>query len=227
MKHAFFISITMLDIILFAIPLGLTLSFLVGPVFFILIETSITKGFRAALIFDVGVVLGDIFFIAIAFFSSKQLLEDINNHPSLFLVGGLIIFTYGLISVVKKDHIKYEKIDVKKNNYAALIAKGFFLNVINVGVLIFWLGTMVVAGSELEFNPKNTSLYFGSVIATYLVLDVIKIYLAKEFKKKLTDEILNKVKRVIGMILMFFGVMLSLKSIVSEEEIRQFIDTIF
>ena len=59
----------MLNDILSAIPWGILLAFTIGPVFFVLLETSITKGFRAALIFDVGVVLGDIVFILIAYFS--------------------------------------------------------------------------------------------------------------------------------------------------------------
>ena len=217
----------MLDIILFAIPLGLTLSVLVGPVFFILIQTSITKGARAALVLDIGVVLSDIFYIAIAFYSSKQLLEDLEDTPSLFLIGGAVIFVFGLSSVIKKDHIEYQGISTKKSDYLGLIAKGFFLNVVNIGVLIFWLGAMVIAGHKLNFEPVATTVYFGTVIATYLVVDLIKIALAKEFKKKLTDEILNKVKKIIGLILMFFGIMLSMKAFVSEEAISDFINNIF
>ncbi|MCK5907335.1 MAG: LysE family transporter [Flavobacteriales bacterium] len=217
----------MLDIILFAIPLGLTLSVLVGPVFFILIQTSITKGARAALVLDIGVVLADIFYIAIAFYSSKQLLQDLEDTPSLFLIGGAVIFVFGLSSVVKKDHIDYQGVSINKTDYLGLIAKGFFLNAINIGVLIFWLGAMVIAGHKLNFEPVATTVYFGTVIATYLVVDLIKIALAKEFKKKLTDELLHKVKRVIGMILMFFGIMLSMKAFVSEKAIADFINNIF
>ena len=209
----------MIDIILFAIPLGLTLSILVGPVFFILIQTSITKGVRAALILDIGVVLSDIFYIAIAFFSSKQLLQDLEDTPSLFLIGGAVIFVYGLQSAIKKDHIEYEDISIKKTDIFGLILKGFFLNVINIGVLVFWLGAMVIAGHRLNFDTFDTSIYFITVISTYLIIDLIKIALAKEFKKNLTDQLLNKIKRTIGFILMGFGVVLSLKAFISEEEI--------
>jgi len=217
----------MLDVILFAIPLGLTLSVLVGPVFFILIQTSITKGARAALVLDIGVVLADIFYIAIAFYSSKQLLQDLEDTPSLFLIGGAVIFVYGLSSVVKKDHIEYKGISTKKSDYLGLIAKGFFLNVINIGVLIFWLGSMVIAGHQLHFEPVSTTIYFGTVITTYLIIDLIKIALAKEFKKKLTDELLNKVKKYIGLILMFFGIILSMKAFISGEDIIALVKNIF
>jgi threonine/homoserine/homoserine lactone efflux protein len=53
----------MINDILTGLPWGIFLSFMIGPVFFILIETSITKGFRAALAFDLGVVLGDVFLL--------------------------------------------------------------------------------------------------------------------------------------------------------------------
>ena len=74
----------MIEDILTGIPLGFFLSFMIGPVFFVLIETSITKGFRAAMSFDFGVVLADIFFIAVAYFSSYRLIQSIKDDPALF-----------------------------------------------------------------------------------------------------------------------------------------------
>ena len=47
-----------------------------GPVFWILLETSITKGFRAAVAFDLGVIIADTCFITICYLGSFQLLED-------------------------------------------------------------------------------------------------------------------------------------------------------
>jgi threonine/homoserine/homoserine lactone efflux protein len=44
----------MLEDIQTAIPLGFFLSFMVGPVFFVLLQTSAVKGFRAAISFDCG-----------------------------------------------------------------------------------------------------------------------------------------------------------------------------
>ena len=77
-----------LNDILSAIPLGFFLSFMIGPVFFVLLETSVVKGFRAAVMFDLGVVLADIIFILIAFFSSYRLIQSIKDDPALFIFGG-------------------------------------------------------------------------------------------------------------------------------------------
>src|SRR6187399_191745 len=97
--------------ILSAIPLGFFLSFMIGPVFFVLLETSVVKGFRAAIVFDLGVVLADIIFILIAFFSSYRLIQSIKNDPALFIFGGLVMLTYGIISFVKNKKESKKGID--------------------------------------------------------------------------------------------------------------------
>ena len=61
----------MFDDIIAAIPFGIILAFTIGPVFFVLLETSATKGFKAAIVFDLGVVLADIIFVTVAFSTSK------------------------------------------------------------------------------------------------------------------------------------------------------------
>lgn len=132
-----------LNDILSAIPLGFILSFMIGPVFFVLLETSVVKGFRAAIVFDLGVVLADIVFILIAFFSSYRLIQSIKNDPALFIFGGLVMLTYGIISFVKNKKESKKSIDeidpkeLAKTNYVSLFFKGFFLNFINIGVLGF------------------------------------------------------------------------------------------
>ena len=40
---------------------------MIGPVFFILLETSIRRGAKAALAFNTGVILSDILYILIAY----------------------------------------------------------------------------------------------------------------------------------------------------------------
>ncbi|HBR53422.1 MAG TPA: lysine transporter LysE, partial [Flavobacteriaceae bacterium] len=55
----------MFDGIGYAAFYGFLLAFAVGPVFFTLIETSITKGFKAGVFFDLGAMTADIIFIVI------------------------------------------------------------------------------------------------------------------------------------------------------------------
>ena len=166
------------------IPLGIFLSFMIGPVFFVLLETSITKGFRAALFFDLGVVLGDIFFIGIAYLGSYRLIQSLKDDPALFIFGGIVMVAYGLISFLKLHKASKnieedaEVVEIIKNNYFSLFIKGFLLNFINIGVLGFWLLIIITFGPRLLMDTSNIVWFFTTVILSYLATDVGKILLA-------------------------------------------------
>ncbi|MDN3708572.1 LysE family transporter [Myroides ceti] len=203
------------------ISLGFFLSFMIGPVFFILIETSLTKGFKAALTFDLGVILADICFIAIAYFSSFKLISKIKDEPGLFLFGGAIMVTYGIISFVKLQKLNKTEIHIEspdyKQNYFSLFLKGFLLNFINVGVLGFWLAIIITIGPQMEMHTNRLIQFFIFVISAYLVTDIIKIILAKQLRKKLTPKNILKVKKISSVLLVLFGFIIMSKAFITEE----------
>jgi threonine/homoserine/homoserine lactone efflux protein len=203
----------MLNDILSGIPWGIFLSFMIGPVFFILLETSIIKGFRAALLFDLGVVLGDIVFITIAYVGSYRLITSIKDNSALFMFGGILMLAYGVISYIslhKENKVNIDKIDndIIKKDYLGLFIKGFFLNIINVGVLGFWLAIIISVGPKLEMQNSRMFTFFASVIVTYVLVDCIKILLAKQLKTSLTPSNILKIKKGISIVLMIFGIAL-------------------
>ena len=213
----------MIDDIQAAIPLGFFLAFMIGPVFFVLIETSVTKGFRAAVAFDAGVIIADIIFIGLAYFSSFQLLENLSNQPGLYVFGGTILTVYGLIIFLKKpnrNELKAQLSNAFKVNYIELFIKGFLLNFINVGVLIFWLGIIIVTGPSLENDINRFYVFFGSLILAYFITDLFKIVLAKQLKKQLTPVIILKIKKLLGIILIICGLVLITKGFLPKDQLN-------
>lgn len=198
-----------------AFLIGFFMAFMIGPVFFVLIKTSILKGARAAIAFDLGVVLGDLVFMLIAYFGSRTLLEEIKDDPRLFLIGGLVLVIYGLITYFdrsNKKELEESEIEIpENNNYLKLFVHGFFLNFINIGVLAFWLGMVVVIGPTLDMNPTYILYYFGTVLAGYFITDLGKILLAKQLKSRMTPLVIYRVKKTMGVLLIVFGVVLMLK----------------
>jgi threonine/homoserine/homoserine lactone efflux protein len=202
----------MINDILAALPWGVLLAFTIGPVFFVLLETSITKGLRAALIFDLGVVFADFVFILIAYFSTNQILQKLKDDPGLFIFGGAVMLSYGVVAYIKEKKNYTKKLDedidednIQKNNYLGLFFKGFLLNFINIGVLAFWMGIIIVFGPKLNMEPNRISLFIASIIVTYFIVDIIKMMVAKQLKSRMTPYNIYKIKRVISIILMIFG----------------------
>jgi threonine/homoserine/homoserine lactone efflux protein len=200
-----------------AIPLGFLLAFLVGPVFFVLLETAALKGFRAALLFDIGVISADILFILIAYYSTNKLLSELKDDPGLFIFGGMLLATYGIISYLRaknKDVDEYEEyasIVMSRNSYLRMIVKGFLLNFINIGVLGFWLVLLISAGPTMDMNPDRLVFFFSVILITYLIVDIFKILVAKKLRSKLTPTRVAKIKKGISVLLFIFGLVFIVK----------------
>ena len=203
----------MMEDIFAAIPLGFLLSIMIGPVFFVLLETSITKGFRAATVFNLGVILGDIVFILIAFFSSFRLIQSIKDEPALFIFGGLLMLTYGIISFYKlrkqtKIALEEVAVEIIKKDYFSLFIKGFLLNFINIGVLGFWLALLITVGPQLDMETSRIMTFFGTVLISYFIIDLGKILIAKKLRSYLNPSKIFKIKQLISIILMISGIVL-------------------
>ena len=146
--------------VLTPITVGFFTAFIMGPVFWVLLETSITKGFKAAVAFDLGVMFADVCFIGICYLGSFQLLEDEQNKQGLFVLGGTILLLYGLFSWINRAKKNKENLDIQesKENYFGLAAKGFAINILNVGVFIFWGGVTIVS-SPARANHLQALFY--------------------------------------------------------------------
>jgi threonine/homoserine/homoserine lactone efflux protein len=203
-----------------AIPLGFLLSFMIGPVFFVLLETSAIKGFRAALSFNIGVIVADILLILAAYFSSYQLLENLSNQPGLYVFGGTILLVYGVTTFFKQG-VKVEtnpSIKVTKGDYVELFVKGFLLNFINIGVLVFWLGIIIIVGPSLDNEPLRIRVFFGTMLVAYFITDLFKILLAKQLKRKLTYNRIRILKKGVGVILVICGLVLVIKGFLPKDQ---------
>lgn len=224
----------MLQDVLAALPLGFFLAFLFGPVFFVLLETAAIKGFRAAIALDFGVIFADCVFITIAYFSTTKLLESLKDDPALFIFGGMILATYGLMTFVQSkktlqtDDKTPEIRKLGKSAYFSLFAKGFLLNFINIGVLGFWLGVIIVFGPKLDMQVDRIGIFISTVLITYLIVDVAKILLAKKLNRKLTPNRIYIMKKFISCILVIFGVVLIFQGLFPDQvdEIKDQIEEI-
>jgi len=212
----------MLDDILAGIPFGIILSFTIGPVFFVLLETSATKGFKSALMFDAGVILADILFILVAFYSTENLIEKVKDDSNFLLFGGVLLTIYGVISFIKASKSfksivrEYQEVHIQRD-YWKLFVKGFLLNFINIGVLAGWLGFIVIANS-ITTSKNGVILFIASMLTSYFVADLFKMAAAKRLKNKLTPKRIYKTKKIIALVILGFGVLLLVQGFFPKEK---------
>lgn len=196
---------------------------MVGPVFFVLLETSIRKGARAALSFDAGVLLSDFIYILIAyiFYSEVANLTEGKNTEIAKIIGGGLFIVYGTVTFFKK--LKHPPLDDDGNviqnqkDYLFLFLKGFLLNFANPLVIFYWFSVMTLASKSTKLSNGESApvMFFILIIMlTFFFFDLLKILGAKKLRPLVTDNLLKSLNQFIGIVFVGFGVFLLIKGII-------------
>lgn len=210
--------------------LGLSFALIMGfgPSFFTLIHTSISKGFKAAMLLDIGIILNDIMVVALMLMTNLQF--NINNENNSWIYAGisagiiLIIFgiyTYTLspkriINISANNSQKINKIDEKfedKPNWFIQIGKGFIINIFNPFVWIFWITCVATASSNYDGNKHSLIIFFTGVLSSALFFDTLKALGAYSLQRFFTEKMLKKLNQITGIIMIIFGLSVMVKVI--------------
>ena len=194
---------------------GLLLAILIGPVFFALIQTSIKRGFSAGLSFAIGIFLSDLTCIFLSNLGVSQITYDNKYKIIIGVVGGILMIVFGVYEYFHKEkthkELDIENIPPKKIIY---ILKSYFLNIANPFVLIFWLTASTKINAEYSDSIIDVITFFSATLLTAFFTDTLKAFFASRIKSILTDEILRKVHKVAGVLLVLFGIALMLRVLI-------------
>lgn len=217
----------MLDVIGAALLLGFVLSFSLGPVFFELINTSLRKGFKSALLMELGVLLSDLIYLFLALFSAQKAIEYLTEYPGIKYIFGSIFLLFGAFSIIK--NLKPPKIEINacdiqedqeeeqeildnleslnipekiKVNYIANLMKGLALNSLNPSVLVFWIVVCSTSIKSLGLDNNGIFLFFSVTLGMMLAVDILKIYFASKLQQYITPKILQIIGLSIGIIML-------------------------
>src|SRR6187549_3796093 len=90
-------------IVLNGIKLGIVLAFLIGPVFFTIIQTSVERGFGKGVLVSIGVSISDLFYVVICCLGLIRLVENPAFHQQMAYVGGGILLLFGIYYLLVKN----------------------------------------------------------------------------------------------------------------------------
>src|SRR6185295_13522883 len=92
-----------MKIILNGIQLGVVLAFLIGPVFFSIIQTSVERGFWKGALVAMGVSISDIIYVVVCYFGLVHFFQDPQFRTYMAYVGGGILILFGLYYLIIKS----------------------------------------------------------------------------------------------------------------------------
>jgi threonine/homoserine/homoserine lactone efflux protein len=199
-----------LSIIIKGVLTGLLLSVYLGPTFFTVMETVMRRGPKAAILLNAGVWLSDISCILVAYYGASELMQPISDNVIFKLVAGGAFLFFGLTYFLRKPTETIKPLGGV--GVLILLVKGFAINTLNPGVLVFWFGAMIVAATTLNLHGLQIVYYFACTIFTLITLDLVKILFSHKLRKVVTDQVMTKLFRVTGVILMGLGIFVVIRA---------------
>lgn len=189
---------------------GLTLSLMIGPAFFTLLQTSISEGFRRGAHLAIGVSISDVLMVFVAWYGLSSVFETGDTKKIVSIIGGVVIICYGLYTATRK-HIspKTRQTKTLKNNKFQFkyLGQGFIFNIANPGTWLYWLIPVSVASAYTKSSEQI--IFLVAILSTNLCVDLLKCAIANELKRFLTDNVITIINRVVGTILILFGIFLA------------------
>jgi threonine/homoserine/homoserine lactone efflux protein len=193
-----------MEIILKGVITGLLLSVFVGATFFMLIETSISRGFKAALWFDLGVVTCDLAIILTVYFFASWINKTLVNNLAFNIVGGLVFIGFGLNYILRR--YRNDTLPRLKIQHMKLFFNGFLINLMNPSVILFWLGTMALTLSKLKLTGKENLVFYAATLGIMVLGDVIKAYFAYRLSHLVNARVMRIIHILSGIIMIGLGI---------------------
>lgn len=199
----------MAEALLKGITIGLLLSIAVGPVLFAVIKHSVNNGYRGGFAFAIGVSLSDISLVLLANLFTELFLALRVYEKAIGIGGSILLICIGLYFLLfKKIHADDAgKLILKQRgkDLLAISLSGFFMNIMNPGVILFWL---TIGTSLITYSAPQRLLIYGVALGTVLTADFLKVLLAGRIREKLNLRTVQLLNRISGIIYIVFGVVL-------------------
>lgn len=189
----------------------MTLAVLLGPALFALVQTSIHRGFRYSVLLAIGIFFSDITLVFLCFIGALQIISSPQNRLIFGIIAGSVLIIYGIVTFVR--HVTLNNGNGNGNGetrpgWFTFILKGYFLNVANPYVWLFWITVTVGVTSDYGENTRSVFFFFTGALLMILITDIIKAYIAKKIKIHLRESNVKRMNQVVGVLLLFFGIVL-------------------
>ncbi len=201
---------------LYGIPIGFIFSFGLGPVFFTLIQSSVTYGFRKALYIIIGVVNADLIMLAVAYSGIALLLpKDIDVSFWVELIGGILLLALGIGTLLKKSNTEVKPIGAARLIIQNIL-KGFFLNILNPGNFMEWVAMAGILKTKYHYTPAENVSFFTGAIIMVIITEFFIAYFADKLRYIMTEKIIRYITIFTGLILLCFGIWLLSEALIKK-----------
>jgi threonine/homoserine/homoserine lactone efflux protein len=198
----------MLEALLKGLTLGLLLNLSVGPIVFSVIKQSLNNGHKGGMAFIIGVSASDVV-LAVLSNAFTELFAGISDYRvEIGIAGSIFLMVLGIYFLFFKkvkvdDQGKQVLTHFLKSDYVKTFLSGFFMNLLNPAIFLFWITTST---TFISHTIEQRIVIFLTCLVLVFAGDTAKVMLAGKIRNRLTPHNIHIINRINGLILVAFGI---------------------
>ncbi len=186
--------------------IGLGMIIFIGPVFFLLLNSTLQFGVKAGVAVAFGIIFSDFVCVGLCYYGFSSLLNIEQHQFWIGIIGSVILFGMGITYVFKEVAIPEHNI-LNAKGFQTFFLKGFNINFFNPFVFAVWIGVYQY-GKSKYLNQELFIIFLMAVLLGILTTDVLKVLLSKKVKGFISPKRLTIFFKGTGIILMLFAIRL-------------------
>jgi len=183
--------------------IGLAMIIFVGPVFFLLLNSSFQYGIKAGVSVVFGIIVSDIVCVTLCYYGLSSFMTVSQNQFWIGIIGSCILFGLGINYLLKKAVI-IEGVSLASKKLSTFFIKGFSVNFFNPFVFVVWFGVFKYGQQKYE-DTTSVLVFLIAVLAGILTTDLLKVFLSEKLKRFISADRLKIFFRVTGVVLLIFS----------------------
>lgn len=183
---------------------GFIFLFALGPAFFALIQTSIERGFKKAILFALGISFSDMIYVLVVLFGLTKLLQTEDFKFWIAVFGSLMLTGYAVYSWMKVPKIADDSSLDENDSSPKYFFKGLLLNGLNPFIIVSWATWISAITIQFDYDFSQQLQFFIGMLITILTLDVGKAFIANKLKHLITMRFVRNMNRIVAIILILF-----------------------
>jgi len=183
----------------------------------IIVQNTLSKGMAHGLLTVVGIWVSDLMYIlgCYTLLSRITALERSQVFTeSIGLFGGIIVFIIGVGMTFNKpkrlDFNQTVKNNTKRDAAKSFI-QGFSVNTFNPFTITFWTGAVSTSIAHEGWFRAEHLAFLITILVVIIFTDSLKVYFANYIRKYVSTQLITKVNKGAGVIIMICGIYLILK----------------
>lgn len=181
---------------------GCLVSISLGFIFFMLIETAISRGWKASFQIILAVLMGDSILLGLALLFSQSLSQTLHEFGTvLHLIAGLMFIGMGLYQFTHPRTAPGSS----NRGESALFLRALLINLGNPSNWTFWL-VLYSAPPVSRANAMGQWVFGASALASIVVCSAVVSMLASKTGKYLPDKSVLRINQVVSLGLLAVGV---------------------